>query len=179
MTIHYLEGDATLPILKPAYICHITNDCGGWGAGFVVAVTKAFGNGPESSYRCWSREEDFRLGKIQIVPVNNDISVVNMIAQTGFISAKNQHPLHLKALRQCLKQVYMAVKGTNITVHMPRIGCGLAGGTWNEIEPIIEATMTVDTYVYDFSEAPEQITKFSIALLQKEDPSGEEEVILS
>lgn len=159
--IHYLDGDATRPVKLPAYIVHIVNTEGGWGAGFVIAVTRAFGNGPESSYRCWSREEDFRLGKIQIVPVNNDISVVNMIAQTGFMTAKNQHPLHLKALRQCLKQVYMAVKDTNITVHMPRIGCGLAGGTWNEVEPIIKATMTVDTYVYDFPEAPEQTSRIS------------------
>lgn len=159
--INYLEGDATKPVKTPAYIVHICNDADGWGAGFVIAVTRAFGNGPESSYRCWSREEDFRLGKIQIVSVNNDISVVNMIAQTGFMTAKNQHPLHLKALRQCLKQVYMAVKDTNITVHMPRIGCGLAGGTWNEVEPIIEATMTVDTYVYDFPEALEQMQRIS------------------
>jgi O-acetyl-ADP-ribose deacetylase (regulator of RNase III) len=160
--INYLEGDATKPVKTPAYIVHICNNSGGWGAGFVIAVTTAFGNGPESSYRCWSREEDFRLGKIQIVSVNNDISVVNMIAQNGFGSKENNFkPLHLKALRQCLKQVYMAVKGTNITVHMPRIGCGLAGGTWNEIEPIIEATMTVDTYVYDFPEAPEQTSRFS------------------
>jgi hypothetical protein len=24
------------------------------------------------------------------------------------------------------------------TVHMPRIGCGLAGGTWDRIEPLIQ-----------------------------------------
>jgi hypothetical protein len=34
---------------------------------------------------------------------------------------------------------------------MPRIGCGLAGGKWEEIEPIIKKLMTVDTYVYDFA----------------------------
>lgn len=152
--IEYLSGDATKPIKTPAYIVHVCNDVGGWGAGFVIAITKAFGKGPETSYRCWSREkEDFRLGKIQVVTVDNNISVVNMIAQNGFGTKENNFkPLHLKALHQCLKQVYTLIKDTNITVHMPRIGCGLAGGTWEEVEPIISSTMTVDTYVYDFPE---------------------------
>jgi hypothetical protein len=37
-------------------------------------------------------------------------------------------------------------------VHMPRIGCGLAGGQWEEIEPIIETTLGakgVAVTVYD------------------------------
>jgi hypothetical protein len=36
---------------------------------------------------------------------------------------------------------------------MPRIGCGLAGGKWEEIEPIIERTLIeadVKVTVYDF-----------------------------
>jgi hypothetical protein len=32
---------------------------------------------------------------------------------------------------------------------MPRIGCGLAGGQWSEIEKIIQDVCSVDVYVYD------------------------------
>jgi hypothetical protein len=35
---------------------------------------------------------------------------------------------------------------------MPRIGCGLAGGTWDKIEPIIERTLLakgIEVVVYD------------------------------
>jgi len=38
-------------------------------------------------------------------------------------------------------------------VHMPRIGCGLAGGTWDRIEPIIVRALCehdVAVTVYDF-----------------------------
>ena len=38
------------------------------------------------------------------------------------------------------------------SVHMPRIGCGLAGGKWERIEPLIERTLlarAVPTTVYD------------------------------
>jgi O-acetyl-ADP-ribose deacetylase (regulator of RNase III) len=40
------------------------------------------------------------------------------------------------------------------SVAMPRIGCGLAGGTWEEIEPIIRDTLCaqgVSVTVYDLS----------------------------
>lgn len=148
--IKYLVGDATLPIKKPAIIVHVTNNLGAWGAGFVIAVTQRFGKGPESSYRLWSQTPEFKLGEIQMVTVNKDITVVNMVAQTGLISRINQKPLNLPALKNCLKQVYSFAKGTSYTVHMPRIGCGLAGGKWEEVEPLIKSTMTVDTYVYDF-----------------------------
>lgn len=36
---------------------------------------------------------------------------------------------------------------------MPRIGCGLAGGKWELIEPLIEETLlknNIETIVYDF-----------------------------
>jgi hypothetical protein len=36
---------------------------------------------------------------------------------------------------------------------MPRIGCGLAGGRWERIEPLLEATLVaagVPATVYDF-----------------------------
>lgn len=36
---------------------------------------------------------------------------------------------------------------------MPRIGCGLAGGTWDKIEPLIKDAITsieIPVIVYDF-----------------------------
>jgi len=36
---------------------------------------------------------------------------------------------------------------------MPRIGCGLAGGDWSRIEPLIAETLCasdIDVTVYDF-----------------------------
>jgi len=39
------------------------------------------------------------------------------------------------------------------SVHMPRIGCGLAGGRWDRIEPLIDTALCqrgVPVTVYDF-----------------------------
>ncbi len=41
----------------------------------------------------------------------------------------------------------------NASIHMPRIDCGLAGGKWEKIEPIIEDTVLkadIDVFVYDY-----------------------------
>jgi len=38
-------------------------------------------------------------------------------------------------------------------VHMPRIGCGLAGGKWEKIEPIILSELIdkgINVFVYDY-----------------------------
>jgi O-acetyl-ADP-ribose deacetylase (regulator of RNase III) len=42
--------------------------------------------------------------------------------------------------------------GAGATVHMPRIGCGLAGGDWERVETIIQNTLgvaEVPAVVYD------------------------------
>jgi hypothetical protein len=33
---------------------------------------------------------------------------------------------------------------------MPRIGCGLAGGEWSQVQDIINEVCSVDVYVYDY-----------------------------
>jgi len=56
------------------------------------------------------------------------------------------------AIEACLEKLAVEALRLEASVHMPRIGCGLAGGTWDRIEPIIERTLTkqdVDVYVYD------------------------------
>jgi O-acetyl-ADP-ribose deacetylase (regulator of RNase III) len=76
-----------------------------------------------------------------------------MIGQQGMKTGSNGVPIRYNAVEQCLEKVVHKAMELNASVHMPRIGCGLAGGTWNKIEPIIEKTLLkndIDTYVYDF-----------------------------
>ena len=44
-------------------------------------------------------------------------------------------------------------KENDCSVHMPRIGCGLAGGKWEDVEPRIKNELIaykIETTVYDF-----------------------------
>ncbi|MGB1251463.1 MAG: macro domain-containing protein [Candidatus Promineifilaceae bacterium] len=157
--IHFLRGDATLPQCKGnKIIAHVCNNLGGWGKGFVLAVSKRWPE-PEKQYRHWHRnrsKNDFGLGAVQIVEVEKYIWIANMIGQRGTKTGSKGPPVRYDAIRQCLHLVGQAAAEKNASVHMSRIGCGLAGGKWNRIEPIIRSTLcasNIDVYVYDFGNA--------------------------
>jgi O-acetyl-ADP-ribose deacetylase (regulator of RNase III) len=154
--IRYLKGDATQPQAKGnRVIAHICNDLGGWGKGFVVAVSKRWKE-PEAAYRAWHKgrsKNDFGLGAIQLVSVEPYLWVANMVAQHGMKTGSQGPPIRYEAVRACLKALAVEAKRLEASVHMPRIGCGLAGGRWEEIEPILSEELIakgVEVTVYDF-----------------------------
>ncbi|MEV0661438.1 macro domain-containing protein [Actinomadura luteofluorescens] len=154
--IHYLRGDATSPQAKgPKVIAHVCNNRGGWGKGFVLAISRRWPE-PEAAYRRWHRDRaanDFELGAIQLVQVRPDIWVANMIGQHGTKPSRSSGPpIRYEAVRQCLHQLAAHATELKATVHMPRIGCGLAGGRWDRIEPLIISQLAdpgIPVTVYD------------------------------
>src|SRR6185437_6262835 len=154
--IRYLKGDATFPQARGnKIICHICNDIGGWGQGFVLAVSHRW-KAPEAEYRAWHAEGKhggFELGAVQFVAVERTIWVANMIAQRGIKRGSSGPPIRYEALARCLPQVAAKAKELDASVHMPRIGCGLAGGDWSKVEPLIDEHLIaagVAVTVYDF-----------------------------
>lgn len=154
--IQYLKGDATIPQAKGVkIIAHICNNQGGWGKGFVLALSKRWSE-PEKEYRLWHRnrsKNNFELGQIQLVKVNEFTYIANMIGQQGIKTGSKGVPVRYPAIHSCLKQLTEEAKTLNASVHMPRIGCGLAGGKWDKIEPLILDTLIkgeIKTVVYDF-----------------------------
>jgi O-acetyl-ADP-ribose deacetylase (regulator of RNase III) len=154
MNLDYVTGDATSPATTgPKVIAHICNDRGGWGKGFVLAISRRWPE-PEHAYRAWSRTPDFRLGAVQLVQVEPDTWVANMVAQHGYRTAANPVPLRYDALDECLATLAEHATRLGATVHLPRIGCGLAGGAWEEIEPALDRELTardIPATVYDFT----------------------------
>lgn len=149
--ITYLKGDATVPCKRPAIITHVCNDIGGWGRGFVLALSKRWKE-PEEQYRSWyrNRPTPFVLGNIQVVTVDKDLYVANMIAQHDIREIKCIPPIRYEALETCLRKVNLEAEILNASIHMPRIGCGLAGGSWSRVETIITQVFNgVSVFVYD------------------------------
>jgi O-acetyl-ADP-ribose deacetylase (regulator of RNase III) len=143
--IAYVRGDATAPLGKgPKVIAHVCNDLGGWGKGFVLAVSRRWPE-PEAAYRRWHRERagnDFGLGAVQIVRVGRLVWVANMIGQRGTRTGSKGVPVRYEAIDTALGTLAGRAKELGASVHMPRIGCGLAGGTWTRVEPLIAARLT-------------------------------------
>jgi O-acetyl-ADP-ribose deacetylase (regulator of RNase III) len=155
--ITYHKGDATQPVGDGTkYIIHVCNCVGGWGRGFVVAVSKRWSE-PEDAYRTWFRAKqhpvwgEFALGKIQVIRVEPNTCVINMVAQEGYgYYDKTVPPIRYPALAQCLAQVASQAALEGASIHAPRIGCGLAGGTWDIVEPmLVEAFKDIAVNIYD------------------------------
>jgi O-acetyl-ADP-ribose deacetylase (regulator of RNase III) len=151
----YVVGDATRPAGNgPRIIVHVCNDIGGWGAGFVMAISRRWSD-PEESYRRWHAENGdvpFQLGQVQFVEVEDSLWVANMIGQHGIRRSGSDPPIRYDAVRSGLHRVAEFAIASGASVHMPRIGCGLAGGSWDQMEPIIIQTLVeagVEATVYD------------------------------
>lgn len=76
-----------------------------------------------------------------------------MIGQHGIKRAMSAPPIRYEAVDKCLDTVGGKAIETNASIHMPRIGCGLAGGRWEVIESYIQKHLVqrgIEVYVYDF-----------------------------
>jgi O-acetyl-ADP-ribose deacetylase (regulator of RNase III) len=152
MTIQYLKGDATAPQAGGnKIIAHVCNIEGGWGAGFVLAISRKWPQ-PEIEYRryckTWKSRPEMLVGHTQLCQVAPEISVCNMFAQV----LDDPHGVNIRYdwLKACLSQL-ARIEG-RFSVHMPRIGCGLAGGRWEHVEPLINETLVaanIPVTVYD------------------------------
>ena len=61
-------------------------------------------------------------------------------------------PIRYEALEECLEKTAQKAVELEASIHMPRIGCGFAGGSWKTIEDIILKTINlknIEVYVYD------------------------------
>lgn len=157
MKITYINGDAAYPNTEEPniihFIAHVCNNRGAWGAGFVLAVSKRW-PAAEHSYRSVHKNsyEGLVLGRNVTVFVGDNTFVVNMVAQDGFPCKENSFKaISYKALSSCLENLrcYIDDKLTDTGfyahVHMPRIGCGIGGGDWEQVSAIIERELVEPT----------------------------------
>lgn len=156
LEIQYKKGDATRPAAHgPKIIAHICNDVGAWGKGFVVAISNKWKE-PELRYREWHKSKDnFALGQVKLVQVREDTWVANIIGQRDIKKDRwGNPPIRYEAVSLGLQKVGEYAEQLGASVHMPRIGCGLAGGTWDRIQPLVVNHLIVKgipVTVYDFT----------------------------
>lgn len=155
--LQVIKGDATTP--RPSkgegvIIAHIANSVGGWGAGFVLALSK-LSKAPEMAYRELARDFDvvrnknsnrIPLGIVQFVECKPDncagtYIVANMIAQNGLDRAATPDGclVDYAALEKCLTEVCKRAAALGFNLHMPAgMGSGLAGGDKQRITQMIQ-----------------------------------------
>lgn len=165
----YLTGDATNP-REPGtkLICHCVNDVGSWGKGFVRCLRKW--PWVEQAYRNWAAlkwsprevprtpapDSDegiaFALGAVQFVQVRRDLWVANIVGQHRTTQHGELVPIRYEALERGFVAVRAFCERHQASVHMPRMGAGLAKGAWPQIAEIIDRALVeraISATVYD------------------------------
>lgn len=164
--LKYVVGDATQP-QGPGnrLICHCCNNRGGWGSGFVLALNKRWSQ-PKAEYRKWHAKGiyngvTFELGNVIYVPVQETdearIWVANLIGQHKTLALGEKTPVRYDALEKGFQDVRGFCQHLHFSLHMPRIGAGLARGNWERIEGLIQRVLVaegVDVSVYDLPGQP-------------------------
>ena len=130
-------------------IAHVCNDVGRWGKGFVLAVSKRWRQ-PEAEFLDSHARQSLRLGMVQLVQVEKMVWVANLIAQRDIVERDGVPPIRYDALAECLRTLGLHAQELRASIHMPRFGCGLAAGKWEQVEPLItEALPGTQVFVYD------------------------------
>ena len=90
----------------------------------------------------------------ELVQVEPTLYVANLIGQHGLKRAGGLPPVRYEAIRSGLALVRSHARRLGASVHLPRIGCGLAGGRREQIEPLVDEELGhhgVAVTVYDLA----------------------------
>ncbi|MCC6743804.1 MAG: hypothetical protein IT175_08065 [Acidobacteria bacterium] len=86
------------------------------------------------------------------VPGNQGRLSPVILGQHGLRRRVGERLVRPVAIEKGFRTVCDRALATGVSILMPRIGCGLAGGNWSEIGPIVERTLCehqVPVWVYD------------------------------
>lgn len=138
--IKYAKGD----VLKSGadIIAHGCNCIGGFGSGVAGQIAKQFPIAKDS-YLYKYEEQGWQLGDVQFVVIENTSLwssryIANCATQKEYYPRDKVHADY-EAIRVAMQKVKEFAKMHDLTVAIPKIGAGLAGGDWKIIEQILEA----------------------------------------
>jgi len=149
-------------------IPHVVNNIGAFGAGVAKTIKQRWPQ-TEKDYRFWldffSKHQRSILGQSfsSLVHCTDKliIVVVHMFAQEGVRRPQNNQPLNYQHLQSCMNGVpeFGVVLNQPFTIHCPKFGAGLGGGSWEEIEKMIRNTwcaQNIPVTVYSYRRMYEQ-----------------------
>src|SRR5262245_13808666 len=142
--LNYVTGDATRPQTDgPAIIVHVCNDIGGWAR---ASSWRSPGDGPNPSCTTGTGTPIVRTTTSPLALSRSSRSRSNSGSPTssgseGYAVPKRVPPVRYDAIEAGLAIVTDHAAVLDASVHMPRIGCGLAGGQWERIEPLLQRTV--------------------------------------
>ena len=138
--IRHVLGDASEPRTGGHWIIgHIVNDrTPNWGGAF-ARVLSGKHHALQDEFRHWAADPaNLALGRVHFAKLEDGNIVASMVAQRDY---GPRGRLKYGVLREALEQVANEARQAGASVHLPRIGAGMAGGQWDVIEEIIDLTL--------------------------------------
>lgn len=144
MSTKIIKHIGDLLSVERGLIVHGCNAQGVMGSGVALAVKRKY---PAAfrEYQAAYFDRELRVGAIVPYLVSGSLEepilvIVNAITQEYYGTERRQ--VDYDGVRKCFEQVAELARKTKLyDVHFPLIGCGLAGGDWNVVAPIIEETL--------------------------------------
>lgn len=137
--INYVKGSATEPRGRGhKIIAQVVNDKAAlWGAGFARVVRSKW-PAVQKNFASWALAEygRLKLGNSHLSGVDDSTDIFHMISQRGY-GPSSKPRIRYGALKVCLERLAQLAMERNASVHMPRIGCGQAGGNWDIVSELI------------------------------------------
>jgi hypothetical protein len=161
--ITFLKGDATRPVAKgKKIVAHVVNDATpNWGGNGFAQAIKTKWPAAQAAFRKWVEDDPERLslGGLHVADVDSETAVASMVCQKGYGSSAKLR-LRYFAMETCLQNLNRIAAERLASVHMPRVGCGQAGGSWFLVHELIAGVLLsekVPVFVYDVPDAKEKI----------------------
>lgn len=143
--VKYKKGD--LLQATETIIAHGCNCVGGFGSGVAGQIAKKW---PEvrRMYLTQHVQYGWELGHVQYVDIGDHI-IANCATQKNYMPRGTCHADY-DAIRMSMSKVMAYASWNGLSVAIPKIGAGLAGGDWNIIRAILEEVFVdCDVTVYE------------------------------
>jgi O-acetyl-ADP-ribose deacetylase (regulator of RNase III) len=152
--VNFVHGNVLkAPGQEPKVICQLVNDQARfWGGGVARGAAKAF---PEAQkeFSNWivSVPRSRRLGDVHFAQTEKNMFIASLVGQEGFGPSPAPR-IRYAALEKCLEKISDFASAKSASVHMPRLGSGESGGSWDTVQEMVQDALIADgipVTVYD------------------------------
>jgi O-acetyl-ADP-ribose deacetylase (regulator of RNase III) len=143
--IEFLLGDVLSPRGRGRrIIAHVVSDATpNWGGrGIAIAIKKKWPVAQDAFRKWFGNSRRRPLGEVHFCEVEESLEVATMICQRGYGPSETPR-IRYAAIERALGLVAARAQANDASIHMPRIGCGQAGGSWMLVEELVNSILTV------------------------------------
>lgn len=155
--IEFLLGDVLTPRGQGRkVITHVVSDATpNWGGRGVALAIKKKWPASQEAFKQWFSQSRRRLGEVHFCAVEHELEIATMICQHGY-GPSDVPRIRYAALEVALGAVAVRARANRASIHMPRVGCGQAGGSWMLVEELVNSALVganLSVTVYDLPDS--------------------------